>query len=209
MKSSALLKIIIFLNIIVFLGWLSSFDTPRFTFMFENFLISWDALEQGRFWTLLTSVFSHSSFFHLMINMYVLYGFGMVLNQLMGTMTFLNFYLISGILGSFMHALLSLILMDKPELPALGASGAIAGIIMLFSLTFPKQKLLLMGLIPIRAGWGAILIIAIDLWGLFAQTSGGGYPIGHGAHLGGALMGLIWFFAMRNNKLNQVNPPSL
>ncbi|HXH74483.1 MAG TPA: rhomboid family intramembrane serine protease [Bacteriovoracaceae bacterium] len=207
MKSPYLLKVIISLNVLVTLGWFLSGNTPWFSFMLDNFLISWTGLEEGRFWTLLTSAFSHSSLFHLMINMYVLFGFGIVLHQLLGPAAFLNFYLISGISGSFMHALMSKLFIGEPGMPALGASGAIAGIVLLFSLSFPREKLLLMGLIPIRAGWAAVLIISLDLWGLIAQTKGGGLPIGHGAHLGGALMGIIWYFAIRNKKENQVKPP--
>jgi rhomboid-like protein len=197
-----IVKSIILINILVFLGWFLSISNQAFlTWMVENFLVSWNALLEGRPWVLLTSVFSHNSFFHLFINMYVLLGFGTVLNRLMGPANFLNFYLIAGIAGSFMHALVSLVFLSSPELPALGASGAIAGIILLFSLTFPKERLLFLGIIPIRAGWAALMVIGIDLWGLIEQTKGGGFPIGHGAHLGGALMGIVWFFAFRKKKI--------
>jgi rhomboid-like protein len=195
-------KVIIFLNILVFFGWFVAMsDRVYLGFMIENFLVSWNALIEGRPWVLLTSVFSHNSFFHLFINMFVLRGFGTVLNKLMGTASFINFYLIAGIAGSFMHAVVSLALLGSPELPALGASGAIAGIILLFSLTFPQERLLFLGIIPIRAGWAAVMVIGIDLWGLIAQTKGGGLPIGHGAHLGGALMGIVWFLMVRNKRI--------
>ena len=197
-----IVKSIILINILVFLGWFLAMSNQYYLgWMIENFLVSWDALLKGRPWVLLTSVFSHNSFFHLFINMYVLLGFGTVLNRMMGAATFLNFYLIAGIAGSFMHALVSLIFLDTPELPALGASGAIAGIILLFSLTFPKERLLFLGIIPIRAGWAALMVIGIDVWGLIEQTKGGGLPIGHGAHLGGALMGIVWFLAFRPKKI--------
>lgn len=198
MRRSPLVKTIILLNVLVFIGWIySSTSESKLHWMMENFLVSWTALENGRYWTLLTSVFSHSTFFHLLINMYVLIGFGVVLNRVMGILTFLNFYLIAGITGSFMHSLVSNLIIGDPGLPALGASGAISGIVLLFSLLFPQERLLLFGIIPIRARWAALLIIAVDIWGVVEQSRGGGFPIGHGAHLGGALMGIIWFFWMK------------
>lgn len=192
------IKIIVITNFIVFLCWFYSMTNfSSLKFMAENFLVSWNALLDHRFWVLITSVFSHHAFFHLFINMYVLIGFGSILLRFMSPFTFLNFYLTAGVLGSFGHAFLSKMLMDAPEVPALGASGAIAGIILLFSLLFPKEKLLLLGIIPIRAIWGALIVVGIDVWGLIAQSKGGGYNIGHGAHLGGAFMGIIWYLYYR------------
>jgi membrane associated rhomboid family serine protease len=189
---------IIAFNILVFLAWFFASGRPdAFATLVENFTVSWTGLIQGRVWILLTSVFSHNAFFHLMINMYVLRGFGEFLERLLGTRRFLSFYLIAGVSGSVAHALVSAFLIGEPGLPALGASGAIAGIILFFSLTFPQEKLLLLGLIPVRAGWAALLIIALDLWGLSVQTRGGGLPIGHGAHLGGALIGILYFLLRR------------
>lgn len=195
------IKIIVLINVLVFLTWFYSMN--NFTvlkFMVENFLVSWNALLEHRFWVLITSAFSHNAFFHLFINMYVLMGFGSILLRFMNPLTFINFYLTSAIIGSFAHAFLSYVLMDSPQTPALGASGAIAGIVLLFSLLFPREKLLLLGIIPIKAIWGAVLVVGVDMWGLIAQSKGGGYNIGHGAHLGGALMGIIWFFYYRFKK---------
>lgn len=192
------IKIIVFINVMVFLLWFYAMgNVGVLDFMMNNFLVSWDALLDHRFWVLITSAFSHHAFFHLFINMYVLIGFGSILLRFMSPFTFINFYLTSAIVGSFAHAFLSYLLMDSPQTPALGASGAIAGIVLLFSLLFPQEKLLLMGIIPIKAIWGAVLVVGIDTWGLIAQSKGGGYNIGHGAHLGGALMGIIWYFYYR------------
>lgn len=189
-----MVRAIIFLNIIVFLAWFAAASEANLEFMMDHFTISWDGLVHGRYWTLLTSVFSHNYFWHLLINMYVLYGFGLILNRLLGTRRFLSFYLVAGVSGSLTHALVSEYVLHAPDLPALGASGAIAGIIVFFALTFPKEKLLLLGIIPVGARWAALLLVGLDLWGLSAQSKGGGLPIGHGAHLGGAFMGILYYF---------------
>lgn len=187
-----LVPVIISLNVVVFLMWNTSFVSEYF--MAENFLISWDNLVLGRYWDLLTSVFSHIAIWHIFVNMYVLFSFGSVLEEILGSKRFLMFYLVAGIVSSFFHAFISAYLLHSPDLPALGASGAIAGVVLVFSLMFPKQKILLFGIVPIPAMWGALAFIGFDLWGLFAQAGGGGLPIGHGAHLGGAFTGILFYF---------------
>lgn len=199
MSSRALIRILIILNVLVYAAWTfptGDLITPEF--MFDNFLVSWDRLSEGRYWTLLTSVFSHNLLFHLLMNMFVLSSFGPIMVSTLGTARFLRFYLVAGIISSFAHAAVSAFIMDSPEIPALGASGAISGVILLFSLLYPKQKILLFGFIPLPAVVGAIIFVALDLWGVWAQAGGGGLPIGHGAHLGGAITGSVYYLLIRN-----------
>ncbi|MBT4792714.1 MAG: rhomboid family intramembrane serine protease [Halobacteriovoraceae bacterium] len=163
-------------------------------FMINNFLVSWTGLTEGRIWTLITSAFSHNMLFHLFINVYIFFGFGMLVENVIGSKRFLKFYLVAGALGSLAHSVVSSFLLNNSDLPALGASGAVAGVVILFSFMFPKEKILIFGIIPIPAIWGAFFVIGLDIWGLLSQTKGGGLPIGHGAHLGGAATGLIYYF---------------
>lgn len=195
MPRGSSVRFITWINIWVFLAWLVSAGTlSNESFMVQNFLVSWQGLQEGRVWTLLTSVFSHNSFLHILLNMYVLNNFGPVLENVLGRREFMRFYLIAGAVSSFCHALVSAFLLGQPELPALGASGSISGLILVFSLLFPRQVLLLFGFIPVRAIVGAFIFVGLDIWGLISQAEGGGLPIGHGAHLGGALCGLIFYF---------------
>lgn len=207
MSSRALIRILIILNVLVFAAWLyptGDLITPEF--MFDNFLVSWDRLNEGRYWTLLTSVFSHNLLFHVLMNMFVLSSFGPIMVTTLGVARFLGFYLIAGIVSSFSHAAVSAYIMDSPEIPALGASGAISGVILLFSLLYPKQKILLFGFIPLPAVVGAIIFVALDIWGVWAQAGGGGLPIGHGAHLGGAITGCIYFLFLRKKNRRPLGP---
>jgi membrane associated rhomboid family serine protease len=131
--------------------------------------------------------------------MFVLWSFGILLEQLMGSRGFLKFYLIAAVVSSLAHAVTSTMLLNRPpDSAALGASGAVAGLLLLFAMIFPKHKILLFGVIPIPALVGALAFIAIDLYGLFAQYEGGGLPIGHGAHLGGAFTGIVYYFLLRS-----------
>lgn len=185
---------LIAINIVVFVLWL--FASPASgvpSFLIDNFLVSWTALAEGRYWVLVTSVFSHNLLWHLFLNMYVLSGFGPIMERALGTFRYLRFYFVAGIVGSLCHALVSAFILGDPDLPAHGASGAISGIILLFSFLFPREKLLILGIIPMPALFGALLFVGLDIWGLIAQAEGGGLPIGHGAHLGGALTGLIYY----------------
>jgi membrane associated rhomboid family serine protease len=179
------------INTGVFVLWLVLGQSP---FMVENFLVSWDALAAGRTWTLLTSEFSHLWFLHFFINMYVLASFGPIVENTIGSGRFLSFYLVAAVVASLAHAGVSAFVMGRPELPALGASGAISGVILLFSFLYPRARILLFGIIPMPALFGALMFVGLDIIGLIAQSEGGGLPIGHGAHLGGAATGALYYW---------------
>jgi membrane associated rhomboid family serine protease len=195
---------LIAINVAVFVAWLYPNPTVA-SFILNNFLVSWSYLLDGRFWTLLTSVFSHNMFWHIFINMFVLFNFGPIVEDVLGTRNFLKFYLLAGIFSSLCHALVSAFILGEPDIPALGASGAISGLILIFSLLFPREKILVMGLIPVPAIFGAFAFIGLDVWGLIAQANGGGLPIGHGAHLGGALAGITYFVFYIRPRLKRRN----
>jgi membrane associated rhomboid family serine protease len=201
-KITTAVPLIMLMNIGVFFLWLSlasnGEDSP---FMVRHFLVSWSALEYHRYWTALTSVFSHNLFWHLFLNMYVLGSFGDIVEEALGTWRFVTFYLIAGVISSLSHSLISAFLLNEKDLSALGASGAISGVIVVFAFLYPRDRIYLFGLIPIPAAWGAALFIGLDLWGLIRQSKGGGLPIGHGAHLGGAFAGAVYFLFYLRGKL--------
>ena len=140
------------------------------------------------------------------MNMYVLNSFGPIVEAILGPRRFLTFFVVAGIFSSFCHGTVSALLLGKPDLPALGASGAISGLILFFSLLFPREKILLLGFIPMPALFGALAFIGLDIAGLMAQAEGGGLPIGHGAHLGGAFAGIIFYFMYRRRLFAKADP---
>lgn len=178
------------LNTLVFVAWLVLGMSPV---MMENFLVSWDALAAGRWWTAIASEFSHVWFLHFFVNMYVLFSFGPIVEYTIGSARFFIFYLLAAVIASLSHAAVSNFILHQPGIPALGASGAIAGVILLFSLMYPRARILLFGIIPMPAIVGALMFVGLDLAGLYWQSSGGGLPIGHGAHLGGAATGVLFY----------------
>lgn len=193
-------NLITLINVGVFFLWQSP-DPAHLSYMEQNFAVSYEALADGRYWTLLTSVFSHNFFFHLFINMFVLRSFGTLIEDVLGSRRFITFYLAAGVTGSVVHSLVSNFILHEPSMAAVGASGAIAGLVLLFALMFPREKILLFALIPLPALSGALLFIGLDIWGLVAQAEGGGLPIGHGAHLGGAAAGILYYFLKIRGRL--------
>lgn len=196
MISISFTSLIIFINIFIFILW-HILGNIYPNFMISNFLVSWDSLIHGKIWTLLTSAFSHTMLWHLLINMFVLFNFGVIVENQLGSLRFIVFYIAAGIAGSLLHCIVCSYILHQPNLLALGASGAISGVILIFSLYNPNQLIFLFGIIPLPAIWAVILFNGLDIWGLINQTRGIPSPIGYGAHLGGALAGLIYFGILR------------
>lgn len=190
--------VVVVINVLVFFAWQASRWSPELAgFMITNFLVSWVHLEHGYVWTLLAAAFSHSELWHIAINMVVLWSFGSVLERLLGWRVFAAFYLTSALVASVAHCVVSWG-MGRAEVSALGASGAVSALLLLYALLFPRARLLVFGIIPVPALAGALFFVGLDLWGLVAQGQGGGLPIGHGAHLGGAVCGFVfWLVALR------------
>jgi membrane associated rhomboid family serine protease len=191
--------VIVVINALIFLAWQAArFEPALLSMMEKNFLVSTTSVMSGRVWTLLTAAFSHIELWHIALNMLVLWSFGSVLERLWGTRIFSAFYLTAAVVASASHCLVSSLILGDPRISALGASGAVSGLLLAFALLFPRHRILVFGIIPVPALIGALAFVAIDLWGLFAQSRGGGVGIGHGAHLGGALCGfLFWLFYLR------------
>lgn len=145
---------------------------------------------------LVTHFFAHASydqrgdivFFHILFNMLVLFMFGRVLENIWGGKRFLIFYLACGLGSAAAHLLMQEVMGTFTM--AVGASGAVMGIMVAFAYLFPNTELYLMFLpIPIKAKWAVIGYVVIDLFGGIVQFNGDN--IAHFAHLGGAITGFI------------------
>ncbi|HEY0733208.1 MAG TPA: rhomboid family intramembrane serine protease [Chitinophagaceae bacterium] len=135
-----------------------------------------------------THMFTHGGFMHIIFNMFALWMFGRVLENVWGPKRFLLFYLLSGIGAAAAHLGMQLFFGDGA--PAVGASGAIMGIFAAFAYLFPNTELFIMFIpFPVKAKWAVLGLAAIDLFGGFARFSGDN--IAHFAHLGGAITGFI------------------
>jgi membrane associated rhomboid family serine protease len=133
-------------------------------------------------WTLVTYMFVHAGFFHLLFNMLVLFFFGPPLEERWGPDEFLKFYLICGVGG----ALLSLVF---PGALIVGASGAIFGVMLAFAMYWPDNPIYIWGIFPVKAKYLVGALIGLNL--LYA-ISGPATNIAYLAHLGGALAAFIY-----------------
>ena len=145
--------------------------------------------------TLLTSMFMHGGLMHLLGNMLYLHIFGDNIENLMGHLRYLIFYLSCGVLASLAHVFTSAALDADLLVPSLGASGAISGVLGGYFLLFPKRRV---RVLIFRFISEVPALVAIGVWfafqlisslGMFSGVAGGG--VAYGAHIGGFIAGLI------------------
>jgi|KBSSwiStaDraftv2_1062776.scaffolds.fasta_scaffold323836_2 membrane associated rhomboid family serine protease len=171
-----------------------------------------------------THMFAHSPDmpFHIIFNMLMLWMFGRVLENVWGHKRFLFFYLACGIGSAISHMTVEYFqykeilavaemyrslgqyelareLLAQPAY-AVGASGAVMGVMVGFAFLFPNTELFIMFIpIPVKAKWAILGLVALDLFGGVNPTSGDN--IAHFAHLGGAVTGFIIVYIWnRTNK---------
>jgi membrane associated rhomboid family serine protease len=154
-------------------------------------------------WTLFTYMFLHDGTFHILFNMLGLFFFGPRLEEELGSQDFLFLYFISGITGG----LLSFV---TPTVAIVGASAAVYGIFLAFAMIWPREQLLIWGIVPVEARY---LVVVMTVLSLFGGLSGGG-NIAHFAHLGGFLGGFVYLkVRARNSPLRRfearVAPPPM
>jgi membrane associated rhomboid family serine protease len=147
--------------------------------------------------TLLTSMFMHGSWMHLLGNMLFLWIFGDNLENAMGRFRYLIFYLLTGVIASLAHVFSTFIFNDNPYIPSLGASGAISGVLGGYLLLFPRRQV---RVFILRMLTSVPAIVAIGLWfvlqliqavGVISagpKASGG---VAFMAHVGGFVAGLL------------------
>ena len=141
---------------------------------------------------LVTHMFTHGGWGHILFNMFALWSFGTTLERLWGPKRFLIFYLACGLAAGVAQLFFS-------DAPAVGASGAIMGLLAAFGYLFPNTELLVFPVpFPVKAKYFIAVIAAIDLFGGVYST---GSNIAHFAHLGGLAMGfLLVIFWNKTNK---------
>lgn len=167
-----------------------------------------------------THMFTHASIGHIFFNMFALWMFGRTLENIWGPKKFLLFYLVCGIGSALAHSVVQYfqyqdmlrvvdalkqsgemqyvdLILSRPIF-AVGASGAVMGVMVAFAYLFPNTELYLYFAIPVKAKWVILGLIAIDLFSGLGKTNTG---IAHWAHLGGAATGFVLVYIW--NKTNK------
>src|SRR4051812_33965377 len=145
--------------------------------------------------TLLTSMFMHVSIMHIFGNMLFLWIFGDNVEDRLGKIRYLIFYLVCGFIASLSHVFATAAFGGNLYIPSLGASGAISGVLGGYLLLFPRNQV---RVLILRIYMTVPAIVAIGIWFLFqvfegyinsGPNAGGG--VAYAAHVGGFVAGLL------------------
>lgn len=208
---------IIIINIIMFIATL-----VNKSFMTSAFSMFYPGSSYFHWWQLFTHLFMHGGFLHIFFNMWMLYMFGSVIEQLIGSKKFLILYFVCGLGAVALHygamSIEAGVLEGQIEAgstdafraltalkstPILGASGAIFGVLMAYAMLFPQSQLtLIFPPISLSARTWIIICVVLELvLGIRGVTDG----IAHLAHVGGMLIGylLIRYWRQKGTLFNR------
>jgi membrane associated rhomboid family serine protease len=178
-RITPVVKNLLIINVIIFFGFrdgLQAFNVEPRMYLFP--------LGSGGFnpYQLFTHMFMHADERHLFFNMLTLFFLGPMTEQTLGQKKFLLMFITAGLIGGIAHLLSS-------NAPAVGASGAINGVVVAFATMYPNLKLMVFPLpFEVKAKYLVGAFVLIDFFfGVTNYQSG----IAHFAHLGGALTGFV------------------
>jgi membrane associated rhomboid family serine protease len=142
-------------------------------------------------WTIISYMFLHYDFFHILFNMLWLYWFGKIFLEYLNSKKLISVYLIGGLVGGLVYVLafnlFPVFRESVPQSVALGASAAILAVVMAVSFYVPNYTLYLMFLGPVKLKYIALFTVLIDVLSIRSGNAGG-----HIAHLGGAFYGFLY-----------------
>jgi len=216
------IKNLLIVNALVFFAQLTFKNNPHFSL--ENLFALHDVHSvYFRPHQLITYMFLHGGWDHIIFNMFALWMFGAVLENVWGSKRFLIFYVACGVGAGILHLIVlyfemapvmevfhslpaetqqSLAYSDRfvVNVGTLGASGAIFGCLAAFGYLFPNQYVYFYFFIPIKVKWFVLLYAGMELYLGVANSAGDN--VAHWAHLGGALVGfvLVWFWNKNNRR---------
>jgi membrane associated rhomboid family serine protease len=166
--------------------------------------------------TLLTSMFLHGGIAHIAGNMLFLWIFGDNVEDYLGHVRYLLFYLVGGVLASLAHVGATFLFNQDPMIPSLGASGAISAVLGGYILLFPSRRVtvLLLRFLTQVPAW-----VAVGIWFVFQIISGIGAlgpgsqagGVAYAAHIGGFVVGValvkVFAFGRENTTWPTARPP--
>jgi len=198
-------KNIIILNVIMMaLTWITG------NWMFQRCSLFYFTSPFFQPYQFISYLFMHGGFWHIFFNMYTLFVFGSPLENIWGSKKFFIYYMICGIGAGLCNEAVSAIqIASNPaaemiikQIPTVGASGAIYGLLLAYGMLFPNQTLqLILPPVALKAKWFVVIFGVIELAsGLGSGITGSN--VAHFAHLGGMLFGLVVIlFWKRNGRL--------
>lgn len=206
LENTPVTKHILAINIILFIA---TQLNPEF--MIRTFAVFYPASPLFRPWQVVTYLFMHGGFMHILFNMYSLWLFGTVLEQSIGSKKFLVFYMLCGLGAVALHFGVEAVNFESASMaakidimrtPTLGASGAVYGLFLGYAMLYPNSILsFIFPPISLKAKWMMLIFVGIELLIGISQTTDG---VAHFAHLGGVVMGvLLLLFWRKTDRLWQ------
>ncbi len=210
-ESGSLLSRLILINIGVWLltylagvvAWLFKSETGAWEFV--RFLAVPADLETliSRPWTVFTYMFLHERFWHIFFNMYMLWFGGTIFLQHLTERHLLRVYIIGGLAGAFLYIfsfnVFPVFADHAAGSAALGASASVLAILIAIAAYRPNHTLNLVFFGPVKLKYLALIFVLIDLFSIQSSGNAGG----HIAHLGGAIAGFLYIFALFNTKATE------
>jgi membrane associated rhomboid family serine protease len=168
----------------IYHGSIQSGGTTAFNLIFG--LVPYLVLTKLFVWQVFTYMFLHGGFWHIALNMFILWMFGSKLEFTWGTREFIRYYLLTGVIAGF-----SILLWNFGSYtPTIGASGAIFGVLVAYALFFPDDLVYIYFLFPVRVKYFVLFLGALEFFSLPTNDH-----ISHIGHLGGMIAG---FFYLRH-----------
>lgn len=188
-------------------------------FMYENFALFYFKSPFFKPYQLVTHMFMHGGFTHILFNMYTLYIFGCVLERVWGSQKFLFYYFVTGIGAALLHMGVMYLqlrgyiadfnagdmfaqssIQSILVTPTVGASGAIYGLLLAYGMLFPDNIMqLIFPPVALKTKWFVIIFGALEL---LLGLSGRGGDVAHFAHLGGMIFGFfLILYWKKNNRM--------
>ena len=176
------IKILILVNIVVFFF--------RYIAQSQIDLAQIFGLSSENIWPMIwqpgTYMFVHGDFFHIFMNMFVLWMFGSEMESIWGRSEFLKYYFTTGIGSGLIWLLFNL---GNPNAVLIGASGAIYGVLLAYGLMFPNRKVLIYFLFPVKVKY---FVIFLGGMAFISSMNSSGSNISHLTHLSGMVIGFIY-----------------
>jgi membrane associated rhomboid family serine protease len=205
-KGNAIVKLVM-LNIALYVM-VNLISVPLFLagkdVLYWNFLKDWLYLPSNPYlllsrpWTLVTYMYLHKDFWHLLFNMLVLYGFGRITNDLIHNSKIVPIYLLSGFSGAILFMCffnIFPVFYSAGSVPLVGASAAVMGMLLSAATLNPQGNIRLLLIGNVQLQYVALTLVVIDLISISPKNPGG-----HIAHLGGAFMGWFYIYQLRKGR---------
>ncbi len=168
----------------------------------QNFIIYWLGLPASfdilltKPWTIITYMFSHQSFLHILFNLLFFFWFGRIFVQYLDQQKLLGVYLLGGIVGGFCYIAAFNLFPVFDEIKhasiAIGASASVMAIIIATATLVPRHTVFMLFFGQVKLKFIAIAVVIIDIISIPTDNAGG-----HIAHLGGALLGFVFIYYYR------------